>query len=419
MPKRQEEFIGSFDIGTRKIKIALASITGDSYSEKLDILAYADKELSPWTESDEYLGDILEELLSRVETKAKIRNVDYRGFPISLESIEAFYKIKEITIPINGTILLDPQLLQQINKEAIEKFEENLSEGRVLADYIIGYKIDGEFYPDILDKEVSMVNVLIGAIYVPNKIINQFEKALDMINIREYVFEYKPISAAYFIPLEAKEKGCFQIHGQWQDFDIIYWYRDKALSLKKLPYGMRMLSKDVEKVFKMTRNVAENLIFNEFKSIREEDISEGVIKVALKSGEESEISRQFFQRVLEARMDEISEQLKSVVDSISTLLLKEYDIKADLSRIYLTGDFINLKGVKEILSKYFRDTKFVIPSVEEANILIMGDKRFIADISNLPLLGNLANYSNEVLNKVQINKNKPKLFGIFKKRGRN
>ena len=118
-------------------------------------------------------------------------------------------------------------------------------------------------------------------------------------------------------------------------------------------------------------------------------------------------------------MDEISEQLKSAVDSISDILLKEYEIKTDLDRIYLTGDFINLKGVKEILLKYFGDTKFIIPSVEEAETLIMGDKRFITDAANLPLLGNLANYSNEVLNKVQINKNKPKLFSIFKKRGRN
>ncbi len=427
MPKRKKtEYLGSFDITNRQIKIILSKVTPDSSIGKLEILNYTDMELHPWNDDNEYIDDIFQELLSRAEAKSNLKNIEYVGFPVSLESTEATYVVKEITVPVGSSILISDQVLKQINEEAAEKFEEDTSRGHMLQDYIIGYKINGEFFPDIKDKEAEMVNVILGAAYLPNKMINSVRKYLDLLNLNDYVFEYSPISAAYFIPSESKELGCFQLHGSWQEFDLIYWYRDKILALKKLPYGMRMLSKDVEKVFKMSRDVAENLIFNDFKSLREEDISEGVINVTLKNGEKTEISRQFFQRVLEARMDEISELLFSLSSRISKDILKSYGINTNYDKIYLTGSFLNLKGTKELLKRYFKDSDFYVPSVEDAKILIMGEKNIISNTANLPLFANVINhYNNSLFNlynsKKKSNKSdreKDGFFGFFKKRRR-
>jgi cell division ATPase FtsA len=414
MPKKHENYLGSFDIGINEVKIALAQVVSYSNSEKLEIISYANKYLHPWDDSKENLGDVLEELLSRAEANAKIKSFSYAGFPVSVESKNAVFKVKEATIPLeSGTLSVDPQLLQQINKEAIEKFEEENSNLRILADYILGYKIDGDFYLDILGKEVDMLNVLIGAVYVPNKELNKIENYLDMIDIREYIFEYKPISASLFIPYEYRQNGCFQIHGEWQEFDIIYWYNGKAFSFEKLPYGMRMLSKDVEKIFNMNRDVAENLIFNDFKSIEEEDISEGLINVTLKTGEKSEISKQFFQRVVEARVDEIAEQIKHKIGSMSQILTNEYNINANDKEIYLTGSFVNLKGFDKMLLRYFGSTGFQVPSIEDAETIISVGNKGISNISNLSILGNLISYSKNVIDS-QTNE-KPKFFGFFKK----
>jgi cell division ATPase FtsA len=423
--KKKMEYLGSFDITNRLIKIILSKVTPDSSVGKLEILNYTDMELHPWNDEDEYIDDVFQELLSRAEAKSNLKNIEYAGFPISLESPEATYMVKEITIPVGSSVLIDDQVLKQINEEAAEKFEKDTSKGHMLQDYIIGYKINGEFFPDIKGKEVEMVNVILGATYIPNKMVNLIQKCLDLLNLNDYVFEYSPISAAYFIPSESKELGCFQLHGSWQEFDLIYWYRDKILDLKKLPYGMRMLSKDVEKVFKMSRDVAENLIFNDFKSLREEDISEGVISVTLKNGEKTEISRQFFQRVLEARMDEIAELLLSLADKISKNILKSYGINTNYDKIYLTGSFLNLKGTKTLLKRYFKNSDFYVPSVEDTRILIMGEKNIISNAANLPLFANVINhYNNSLFNTynrnktTKSNKEKDGFFKFFKKRRR-
>jgi cell division ATPase FtsA len=420
--KKKAEYLGSFDITNREIKMILSKVTPNSTVEKLDILNYTTMDLHPWSDEDEYLDDTFQELLSRAETKANLKNVEYVGFPISLETTEAAYVVKEITVPVGVSVLINDQVLQQINEDAAEEFEKNTSKGRMLQDYIIGYKIDGEFYPDINGREVDMVNVVFGATYLPNKMINLIQKYLDILNINEYIFEYSPISAAHFIPSSFKETGCFQIHGSWQEFDVIYWYRDKILDLKKLPYGMRMLSKDVEKVFKMSRDVAENLIFKEFKSLKEEDISEGVISVTLKNGEKTEISRQFFQRVLEARMDEISELLFSLMNNMSKDILKSYGINTDMSKICLTGSFMNIRGVKDLLKRYFKDSDFYVPSVEDARTLIMGGRNVVSDTSNLPLFANVINHYNVSLfnssssrKKSKSDKGKDRFFGFFRK----
>jgi cell division ATPase FtsA len=176
---------------------------------------------------------------------------------------------------------------------------------------------------------------------------------------------------------------------------------------------MRMLSKDVEKIFNMNRDVAENLIFNDFKSIEEEDISEGLINVTLKTGEKSEISKQFFQRVVEARVDEIAEQIKHKIGSMSQILTNEYNINANDKEIYLTGSFVNLKGFDKMLLRYFGSTGFQVPSIEDAETIISVGNKGISNISNLSILGNLISYSKNVIDS-QTNE-KPKFFGFFKK----
>ncbi len=419
MPKREEDYIGSLDVQNRYLKVLIAKKVSNNNKSKIEILSYADRELHPWSDAEEMLGDMLEELLSRAETKTKLKNINYRGFPISLESKDVVYELRELTIPIEGTMIVDDQLLHQIDEDAISDFESRSTGLRLITDYIVGYKINGNFYPDILGQEIDKVNVVVAAVYLPRDNIKLIEQSLDLLDIDNYVFEYSPISASYFIPENSKKIGCFQIHGGWQDFTVLYWYMDKLLLLKKLPYGVRMLSKDIEKVFKVSRDVAENLIFKEFNSIREEDIEEGVIKVTLKNGESTEISKQFFQRVLEARMDEISEQLKDLIDDSSKQLMKNYSLQPDQSTVYLTGNFVNLNGTKTIIKKYFSKSNLLSPSVLNSDVMISGDGKIINDTANLPLFGNLLNYSNEILIKSQPTKREGRLFSIFKRRRRN
>ncbi len=336
------KYFCSFDIGSSKIVAILGYLTEENNKQILHIENIEKQNLSL---DFNYETKELREKINILINDLNLNELDIDDFYVTLSSPEIKFQIEKSSKIVNDFISENDKL--HLISKLYDKYEQN---GSSLLHIIpIKYLIDDKKI--ILDPVGDKASKLSGeffVIYIPKNHLEIFETIFNSLGIKIKAFFYSAIASAEAVLKEDdKEIGSLIIDIGAKYTNIAVFSNKKIIFTKTLPLGGNLITEDLKKAIKITKQNAEFLKINYSAAIYSRSFQKYKINSKELSNSNLSVSLDVVSSVVQLR-------LVQFFDTIKKYILQNLNEDQIGRGTYLTGGTAKIPGIDELF-KYRTD----------------------------------------------------------------
>ena len=298
------EKIVILDLGSNKIKIMVLSLDKENYisiHSKNSVHSSGIKKGNV-VDSDS-LASSIRRCASLIE---KELNFEIENIYVGVNSIFFNFLTFGLTRDIGSYEIEEKRDLQNLINQASTIFYQNFNDNKVLHFFNSGFYLDKRNYVENpIGLRAKTLDVIFSILSLDKNIISNYDKVFKLSGLKVKKYFFSPYASSFLsADQENLEKGFVNIDIGYDKTSISIYENSKFKFSKIISLGSYHINNDLMKALDIDRNLSEKI-----KCKYEDILSNNIDQNLLNEINEKKISREIIVRIIDARLNEITEYI--------------------------------------------------------------------------------------------------------------
>jgi cell division protein FtsA len=298
------EKIVILDLGSNKIKIMVLSLDKENYISIHSKYSVHSSGIKKGNVVDaDSLASSIRRCASLVE---KELNFEINNVYVGVNSIFFNFLTFGLTRDIGSYEIEEKRDLQNLINQASTIFYQNLNDNKVIHFFNSGFYLDKKNYVENpIGLKAKTLDVIFSILSLDKNIISNYDKVFKLSGLKVKKYFFSPYASSFLsADQENLEKGFVNIDIGYDKTSISIYENSKFKFSKIISLGSYHINNDLMKALDIDRNLSEKI------KLKYDDIlSNNIDQNLLNEINEKKISREIIVRIINARLNEITEYI--------------------------------------------------------------------------------------------------------------
>ncbi len=298
------EKIVILDLGSNKIKIMVLSLDKENYISIHSKYSVHSSGIKKGNVVDaDSLASSIRRCASFVE---KELNFEIENIYVGVNSIFFNFLTFGLTRDIGSYEIEEKRDLQNLINQASTIFYQNFNDNKVLHFFNSGFYLDKRNYVENpIGLKAKTLDVIFSILSLDKNIISNYDKVFKLSGLKVKKYFFSPYASSFLsADQENLEKGFVNIDIGYDKTSISIYENSKFKFSKIISLGSYHINNDLMKALDIDRNLSEKI-----KCKYEDILSNNIDQNLLNQINEKKISREIIVRIIDARLNEITEHI--------------------------------------------------------------------------------------------------------------
>jgi len=298
------EKIVILDLGSNKIKIMVLSLDKENYISIHSKYSVQSSGIKKGNVVDaDSLASSIRRCTSFVE---KELNFEIKNIYVGVNSIFFNFLTFGLTRDIGSYEIEEKRDLQNLINQASTIFYQNFNDNKVLHFFNSGFYLDKRNYVENpIGLRAKTLDVIFSILSLDKNIISNYDKVFKLSGLKVKKYFFSPYASSFLsADQENLEKGFVNIDIGYDKTSISIYENSKFKFSKIISLGSYHINNDLMKALDIDRNLSEKI-----KCKYEDILSNNIDRNLLNEINEKKISREIIVRIIDARLNEITEYI--------------------------------------------------------------------------------------------------------------
>ena len=298
------EKIVILDLGSNKIKIMVLSLDKENYISIHSKYSVHSSGIKKGNVVDaDSLASSIRRCASLVE---KELNFEIENIYVGVNSIFFNFLTFGLTRDIGSYEIEEKRDLQNLINQASTIFYQNFNDNKVLHFFNSGFYLDKRNYVENpIGLKAKTLDVIFSILSLDKNIISNYDKVFKLSGLKVKKYFFSPYASSFLsADQENLEKGFVNIDIGYDKTSISIYENSKFKFSKIISLGSYHINNDLMKALDIDRNLSEKI-----KCKYEDILSNNIDQNLLNEINEKKISREIIVRIIDARLNEITEHI--------------------------------------------------------------------------------------------------------------
>jgi cell division protein FtsA len=298
------EKIVILDLGSNKIKIMVLSLDKENYisiHSKYSVHSIGIKKGNVVDAGS--LASSIRKCTSLIE---KELNFEIENIYVGVNSIFFNFLTFGLTRDIGSYEIEEKRDLQNLINQASTIFYQNFNDNKVLHFFNSGFYLDKRNYVENpIGLKAKTLDVIFSILSLDKNIISNYDKVFKLSGLKVKKYFFSPYASSFLSADQGNlEKGFVNIDIGYDKTSISIYENSKFKFSKIISLGSYHINNDLMKALDIDRNLSEKI-----KCKYEDILSNNIDENLLNEINEKKISREIIFRIIDARLNEITEYI--------------------------------------------------------------------------------------------------------------
>lgn len=298
------EKIVILDLGSNKIKIMVLSLDKENYISIHSKYSVHSSGIKKGNVVDaDSLASSIRRCASLIE---KELNFEIENIYVGVNSIFFNFLTFGLTRDIGSYEIEEKRDLQNLINQASTIFYQNFNDNKVLHFFNSGFYLDKKNYVENpIGLKAKTLDVIFSILSLDKNIISNYDKVFKLSGLKVKKYFFSPYASSFLsADQENLEKGFVNIDIGYDKTSISIYENSKFKFSKIISLGSYHINNDLMKALDIDRNLSEKI-----KCKYEDILSNNIDQNLLNEINEKKISREIIVRIIDARLNEITEYI--------------------------------------------------------------------------------------------------------------
>ena len=298
------EKIVILDLGSNKIKIMVLSLDKENYISIHSKYSVQSNGIKKGNVVDaDSLASSIRRCASLIE---KELNFEIENIYVGVNSIFFNFLTFGLTRDIGSYEIEEKRDLQNLINQASTIFYQNFNDNKVLHFFNSGFYLDKRNYVENpIGLKAKTLDVIFSILSLDKNIISNYDKAFKLSGLKVKKYFFSPYASSFLsADQENLEKGFVNIDIGYDKTSISIYENSKFKFSKIISLGSYHINNDLMKALDIDRNLSEKI-----KCKYEDILSNNIDQNLLNEINKKKISREIIVRIIDARLNEITEYI--------------------------------------------------------------------------------------------------------------
>ena len=298
------EKIVILDLGSNKIKIMVLSLDKENYISIHSKYSVHSSGIKKGNVVDaDSLASSIRRCASLIE---KELNFEIENIYVGVNSIFFNFLTFGLTRDIGSYEIEEKRDLQNLINQASTIFYQNFNDNKVLHFFNSGFYLDKRNYVENpIGLRAKTLDVIFSILSLDKNIISNYDKVFKLSGLKVKKYFFSPYASSFLsADQENLEKGFVNIDIGYDKTSISIYENSKFKFSKIISLGSYHINNDLMKALDIDRNLSEKI-----KCKYEDILSNNIDQNLLNEINEKKISREIIVRIIDARLNEITEYI--------------------------------------------------------------------------------------------------------------
>ena len=298
------EKIVILDLGSNKIKIMVLSLDKENYISIHSKYSVHSSGIKKGNVVDaDSLASSIRRCTSFVE---KELNFEIENIYVGVNSIFFNFLTFGLTRDIGSYEIEEKRDLQNLINQASTIFYQNFNNNKVIHFFNSGFYLDKRNYVENpIGLKAKTLDVIFSILSLDKNIISNYDKVFKLSGLKVKKYFFSPYASSFLsADQENLEKGFVNIDIGYDKTSISIYENSKFKFSKIISLGSYHINNDLMKALDIDRNLSEKI-----KCKYEDILSNNIDQNLLNEINEKKISREIIVRIIDARLNEITEYI--------------------------------------------------------------------------------------------------------------
>ena len=298
------EKIVILDLGSNKIKIMVLSLDKENYISIHSKYSVHSSGIKKGNVVDaDSLASSIRRCASLIE---KELNFEIENIYVGVNSIFFNFLTFGLTRDIGSYEIEEKRDLQNLINQASTIFYQNFNDNKVLHFFNSGFYLDKRNYVENpIGLKAKTLDVIFSILSLDKNIISNYDKVFKLSGLKVKKYFFSPYASSFLsADQENLEKGFVNIDIGYDKTSISIYENSKFKFSKIISLGSYHINNDLMKALDIDRNLSEKI-----KCKYDDILSNNIDQNLLNEINEKKISREIIVRIIDARLNEITEYI--------------------------------------------------------------------------------------------------------------
>ena len=298
------EKIVILDLGSNKIKIMVLSLDKENYISIHSKNSVHSSGIKKGNVVDaDSLASSIRRCASLIENEL---NFEIENIYVGVNSIFFNFLTFGLTRDIGSYEIEEKRDLQNLINQASTIFYQNFNDNKVLHFFNSGFYLDKRNYVENpIGLKAKTLDVIFSILSLDKNIIFNYDKVFKLSGLKVKKYFFSPYASSFLsADQENLEKGFVNIDIGYDKTSISIYENSKFKFSKIISLGSYHINNDLMKALDIDRNLSEKI-----KCKYEDILSNNIDQNLLNEINEKKISREIIVRIIDARLNEITEYI--------------------------------------------------------------------------------------------------------------
>ena len=298
------EKIVILDLGSNKIKIMVLSLDKENYISIHSKYSVQSSGIKKGNVVDaDSLASSIRKCTSLIE---KELNFEIENIYVGVNSIFFNFLTFGLTRDIGSYEIEEKRDLQNLINQASTIFYQNFNDNKVIHFFNSGFYLDKKNYVENpIGLKAKTLDVIFSILSLDKNIISNYDKVFKLSGLKVKKYFFSPYASSFLsADQENLEKGFVNIDIGYDKTSISIYENSKFKFSKIISLGSYHINNDLMKALDIDRNLSEKI-----KCKYEDILSNNIDENLLNEINEKKISREIIVRIIDARLNEITEYI--------------------------------------------------------------------------------------------------------------
>ena len=298
------EKIVILDLGSNKIKIMVLSLDKENYISIHSKYSVQSSGIKKGNVVDaDSLASSIRKCTSLIE---KELNFEIENIYVGVNSIFFNFLTFGLTRDIGSYEIEEKRDLQNLINQASTIFYQNFNDNKVLHFFNSGFYLDKRNYVENpIGLKAKTLDVIFSILSLDKNIISNYDKVFKLSGLKVKKYFFSPYASSFLsADQENLEKGFVNIDIGYDKTSISIYENSKFKFSKIISLGSYHINNDLMKALDIDGNLSEKI-----KCKYEDILSNNIDENLLNEINEKKISREIIFRIIDARLNEITEYI--------------------------------------------------------------------------------------------------------------
>ena len=298
------EKIVILDLGSNKIKIMVLSLDKENYISIHSKYSVHSSGIKKGNVVDaDSLASSIRKCTSLIENEL---NFEIENIYVGVNSIFFNFLTFGLTRDIGSYEIEEKRDLQNLINQASTIFYQNFNDNKVLHFFNSGFYLDKRNYVENpIGLKAKTLDVIFSILSLDKNIISNYDKVFKLSGLKVKKYFFSPYASSFLsADQENLEKGFVNIDIGYDKTSISIYENSKFKFSKIISLGSFHINNDLMKALDIDRNLSEKIKYK-----YEDILSNNIDQNLLNEINEKKISREIIVRIIDARLNEITEYI--------------------------------------------------------------------------------------------------------------